>query len=236
MTAPEDPRPQAPGQDDVAPARPRPAAEKARAAVARSRPEPGTGSVEVPATEPVATEPAATGPGAQEPRAVEPVTARRRPGRRGRWLVAGALLALAVLAGYLGYRVQQADAREQARQQALTAARQSALNISSISTQNFAQNVAAVLDGATGQFRQDFSARTGQLEQLLKDNDVSATGSVLEAALQRADRNSATALVVVDSTVKNKQVPEGRTNNYRMKIQVEKVGDRWLTSSLEFVA
>lgn len=152
------------------------------------------------------------------------------------WLVAGALVLLTALAGFLLYKVRSAQLDDQARQQALTAARQSALNISSIGTNDFAAGVARVLDGATGQFRQDFSARTGQLEQLLKDNSVSAQGRVLEAGLVRSDRSSATALVAVDSTVKNKQVPAGRVNNYRMKLELQKVGNRWLTSSLEFVA
>lgn len=235
MTAPEDPRPQArevddeeqpvasrqPGGETTAPD----AEQRARRVGAPSEPlaevsedagdEPFDQTSEDPGDEPV----------------------RRRRGRRiGRWLVAAALVLLTAAAGFLLYQVRSAQLDEQARQQALTAARQSAINISSISTNDFAAGVARVLDGATGQFRQDFSARTGELQQLLKDNNVSAQGNVLEAGLVRSDRRSATALVAVDSTVKNKQVPTGRVNNYRMKLQLEKVGDHWLTSSLEFVA
>lgn len=159
---------------------------------------------------------------------------RRR--RLGRWLVAVALVLLTVVAGFLLFKVRAVQLDDQAREQALTAARQTAINVTSISTKEFATDVARVLDGSTGSFRQDFSARTGQLEQLLKDNDVSAQGRVLEAGVARSDRRTATALLVVDSTVKNKQVPDGRVNTYRMKIDMEKVGDRWLASSLEFVA
>jgi Mce-associated membrane protein len=92
-----------------------------------------------------------------------------------------------------------------------------------------------VLDGATGEFRSDFAARADDLERLLTENEVVADGEVLEAGIVRSDRRSATALVVVDSTVSNTQTPNGRVNSYRMKLELEKVGDRWLTSVLEFV-
>lgn len=146
-----------------------------------------------------------------------------------------AALALAIAAVVLFLRLRSDHADDAAREQALSAARQSALNLSSISSATVARDIARVLDGSTGQFREDFAARTTELTSLLKDNDVSASGTVLDAGIERADRDSATALVVVDSTVKNKAVPDGRVNHYRMKVQVDKVKDQWLTSSLSFV-
>lgn len=278
MTPPEDPRPQATGDqeqqegpgepagqpataDQAEPAgqpepavRPRPAKELARASVARAPQVPPTGApgAEPPAAAPLPEstlaradqpgDPAGASGGDDVAAASDPANAevvggaggRRR--RLGRWLVAAALVLLTATAGFLLYKVRAVQLDDQARQQALTAARQTAINVTSISTKDFATDVARVLDGSTGSFRQDFSARTGQLEQLLKDNDVSAQGRVLEAGVARSDRRTATALLVVDSTVKNKQVPAGRVNTYRMKIDMEKVGDRWLASSLEFVA
>lgn len=188
--------------------------------------------------------------GSDEHRSVEPASpavddgpvpsdGHGRAGRRRPVLIA-ALAAVAVallaLAAFLGYEVRSHKLDDQARQDAVTAARQSALNITSIGTQDFAADVAHVLDGSTGQFRQDFAGRTGELEGLLKDNQVSAEGRILDAAVVRSDRNSATVLVVVDSTVKNKAVPDGRVNSYRMRLQLDKVKDRWLTSALDFVS
>ncbi len=161
------------------------------------------------------------------------------PGRdRNRLLlIAGAAaLILVLVAGLvLGFQVRRDAADATARADALSAARSSALNLTSIDQEAFAEDVAAVLDGATGEFRSDFAARAGDLEQLLTENEVIAEGRVLEAGLVRSDRNSATALVVVDSTVRNTATPDGRVNSYRMRLELEKVGDRWLTSVLEFV-
>jgi Mce-associated membrane protein len=162
------------------------------------------------------------------------------PPRRNRTrlaLYAGAAALLLLLAGalLLGLQLRSAAQEQAARDAALSAARQSALNLTSIDQQDFEDDVAAVLDGATGEFRSDFAARADDLERLLTENDVVAEGQVLESALVRSDRQSATALVVVDSTVRNAATPDGRVNSYRMRLELEKVGDRWLTSVLEFV-
>lgn len=157
---------------------------------------------------------------------------RRTALRIGAAVLAVALIAAALTLAWL-WRGNLLD--ERAREQALTAARQSALNLTSIDQEDFDGDVGRVLDGASGEFRTDFSGRVAQLQQLVEENEVTAEGRVLEAGLVRADRESATALVVVDSRIRNTAVPEGRVNSYRMRLELEKVGDDWRTSSLEFV-
>jgi hypothetical protein len=41
--------------------------------------------------------------------------------------------------------------------------------------------------------------------------------------------------VVVDATVRNTENPRGGVNTYRMKLELERQGEQWLTSMLEFV-
>jgi Mce-associated membrane protein len=159
----------------------------------------------------------------------------RDRGRLALYASAAVLLLLLVAAVLLGLQLRSAAQEQAARDAALSAARQSALNLTSIDQEDFEQDVANVLDGATGDFRSDFAARVRDLERLLTENEVIAEGQILEAAIVRADRRSATALVVVDSTVRNTATPDGRVNSYRMKLELEKVGDQWLTSMLEFV-
>ena len=144
-------------------------------------------------------------------------------------------LALLVAAGVLALQLTSYLKADERREDALAAARQSALNLTSIDRENFAEDVQRVVDGATGAFRTDFEMRSEQLETVLQENEVSSEGKVIEAGLVRADDRTATALVVVDSTVRNTAAPEGRVNTYRMRLQLERVGDRWLTSMLEFV-
>ena len=148
----------------------------------------------------------------------------------------GVLLALlAVAALVLGLRVREAQAAEDRRSDALRYAQQMALNLTSISVQELDTDIEQVLDGATGEFEEDFARRSDNLREVLTTNEVVSQGKVLEAALVRADDETATALVVVDATVRNAANPQGGVNTYRMKLELERQGDRWLTSLLEFV-
>lgn len=148
----------------------------------------------------------------------------------------GALLLLVCAAAVLGsLKLRELDQRQDARLAAVAAARQEALNLTSIDTRDIDADLKAVLDGATGGFKTDFAQRSADLRRVLTENNVIAEGNVLEAALVRADDATATVLVVVDSTVKNKAAPKGRANTYRMQLDLEKRDGRWLTSTLQFV-
>lgn len=178
-----------------------------------------------------------TSPDVPTPPAAPPAVAAPAAATRSGVLVVLALLCvlLAVVAVVLGVRLRGYAQTEDARSDALRAARQSALNLTTIDVAQFDEAVQRVLEGATGDFRQEFEDNSENLEKLLTENEVDADGSVISAGLVRSDRSNATALVVVDSTVRNTAVPEGRLNTYRMQIDVERVDGRWLTSSLRFV-
>lgn len=173
------------------------------------------------------------GSGTQEP------TASPSPSTGGRRRLLLALSALAVLllvaVVVLAVLVQRGAADEDQREAIVTAARQSALNLTSIDNENFEADVRLVLDGATGAFRADFESRAGELEQVLTENEVVSEGEVLETAVLRNDETTATALVVVDGDVSNTAAPEGRVNTYRMRLELELVDGVWKTSMLEFV-
>lgn len=184
---------------------------------------------------------------APEQEAVEPdqatpepaeVEATRPTGRRLFWSVLALAVTITVLAAALvvgAVIVRHDSQRNAARQAAVAAARQEALNLTSIDGQNIDADLQRVLDNATGGFRTDFAARSKDLKTVLVQNKVVSQGRVLEAALVRSDLTTATALVVVDSTVKNTAAPKGRANTYRMMLDLELHGNRWLTSSLQFV-
>ena len=142
---------------------------------------------------------------------------------------------LAAGAAFSALQLSRQSEAEDRRQEVLTAARQAALNITSIDNEDFQNDVDLVLEGATGAFRADFEARSKDLESVLVENQVVSEGTVVEAGIVRSDERTATALVVVDGNVRNTAAPEGRVNTYRMKLELERPGGRWLTSMLEFV-
>jgi Mce-associated membrane protein len=167
-----------------------------------------------------------------------PVSASSAP-RRAPVVLVTVLVVLLVLlaAGALLGAVKLRDARQRddARAAAVAAARQEALNLTSIDGKDIDADLRRVQDGATGGFAKDFADRAKDLKSVLTENAVLAEGHVIDAALVRGDLDTATVLVVVDSTVKNKAAPSGRQNTYRMQLDLERHGSRWLTSALQFV-
>jgi Mce-associated membrane protein len=133
----------------------------------------------------------------------------------------------------LGLRDQrEADQR---RQDILAAARQSALNFTSLDYRHYDRDSANVLKSATGDFKKQFAAQTEQLTQLVAENRSVSQGQVLEAGIVRSDEHAASVLVVADSKVTNTAVPKGEARTYRLRLDLVQRGGRWLTSDVEFV-
>ena len=149
-------------------------------------------------------------------------------------LIAATVLT-AVVAGWLGFALYDRHETEQRRQDLLAAARQSALNFTSLDYRHYDRDSANVLESATGDFKKQFAAQTGELTQLVAQNKSVSEGQVLEAGIVRSDENSARVLVVADSRVTNTAAPKGEARTYRLQLDLVHRDGRWLTSDVEFV-
>ncbi|MGW4518491.1 hypothetical protein ACWEO4_42830 [Streptomyces sp. NPDC004393] len=149
-------------------------------------------------------------------------------------LVAATVLTT-VLCVWVGLKLSDQRAAEQRRQDILAAARQSALNFTSLDYRHYDRDSGDVLKGATGEFKKEFAAQTAQLTKLVEQNKSVSEGQVLEAGIVRSDARSARVLVVADSKVTNTAAPEGQTRTYRLQLDLARVAGRWLTSDVTFV-
>ncbi|OBG86891.1 Mce protein [Mycobacterium sp. E136] len=144
-----------------------------------------------------------------------------------------AFLALLGATGLLGWQLWQErqvdDAGEQARQAAVNYAQ----TLTSIDSAKVDENFDAVLDGATGEFKDMYSQSSNQLRQLLIDNKATAHGVVLESAVQSATKDTAVVLLFVDQSVSNTNVPDPRIDRSRIKMTMEYVDGRWRASKVE---
>ncbi|MFG3207723.1 hypothetical protein [Streptomyces sp. NPDC048192] len=159
-------------------------------------------------------------------------------GTRIRLLPAGLVAATVlttVLAVWLGLKLSDQSAAEQRRQDVLAAARQSALNFTSLDYRHYDRDSRAVLQGATGDFKKQFAAQTAQLTKLVAQNKSVSEGQVLEAGIVRSDAHTARVLVVADSKVTNTAAPDGQARTYRLQLDLVRVAGRWLTSDVTFV-
>ncbi|MFI1767907.1 hypothetical protein ACH41H_38490 [Streptomyces sp. NPDC020800] len=149
-------------------------------------------------------------------------------------LVAATVLTT-MLSVWLGLKLADQRAAEHRRQDVLSAARQSALNFTSLDYRHYDRDSGNVLKGATGDFKKQFAAQTEQLTKLVAQNKSVSEGQVLEAGVVRSDARSARVLVVADSKVTNAAAPEGQARTYRLQLDLVRVDGRWLTSDVAFV-
>lgn len=173
--------------------------------------------------------------GMSRPRAIGARLARARSGRA--WTVGLAMTTVltTALTIWLSLGLYDQHDRAQRRQDLLAAARQSALNFTSLDYRHYDRDSANVLEGATGDFKKQFAAQTEQLTKLVAENKSVSEGQVLEAGIVRSDAHSARVLVVADSKVTNTAAPRGEARTYRLQLDLVYRDGRWLTSDVEFV-
>lgn len=168
---------------------------------------------------------------------VEPPTSRRwrRPSRRTLAVGAGAVLLAGALAaaGVLGWQVRNQRIVDDAGQQAMAAAQQYAVILTAVDAAKLDSNFAAVLDGATGEFKDMYSQSSAGLKQVLIDNKAKATGTVLAAGIKSATPDKVEVMLFVDQSVTNALNPEPRLDRNRIIMTMEKVDGRWLAGNVE---
>ena len=170
--------------------------------------------------------------GAPDPPAREPMSAVRRAMLLGLAMT----VALAVLVGWLGFRAHQSELEQAQRGQFLQVARQGALNLTTIDWQKAESDVQRILDGATGQFHDDFAKRSQPFVDVVKKAKSTTVGTITGAGLESQTADSAQVLVAVTVTTSNIGAPQPDPHAWRMRISVQKVGDQAKVSNVEFVA
>lgn len=163
----------------------------------------------------------------------KPPTAPNWRRRALRGAVAAGFVVLLAAVGFLGWQLWQERQITQAGEQARQAATDYAQVLTSIDSDKVDENFDAVLDGATGEFKDMYSQSSSQLRQLLIDNKASAHGVVLESAVQSATKDKAVVLLFVDQSVSNTNVPDPRIDRSRIKMTMEYVDGRWRASKVE---
>jgi Mce-associated membrane protein len=142
---------------------------------------------------------------------------------------------LAGLVGWLGFRAHQSQQVQAQRSQFLQVARQGALNLTTIDWQHAEADVHRILDGATGEFYDDFAKRSEPFIEVLKKAQAKTVGTITEAGLESQTADSAQALVAVSVQTSNAGEAEQVPRAWRMRIDVQKVGDQVKVSNVGFV-
>ncbi len=147
-----------------------------------------------------------------------------------------AVLGLAGLCGWLGFRAYESRTAADERNLFLQVGRQGALNLTTIDFQHADADVQRILDSATGTFYDDFQARAQPFVQVVKQAQSKSVGTVSEAGIKSVSDDGADVLVAVTVKTSNAGAAEQEPRAWRMNITVQKVGDEAKVANVRFVS
>lgn len=150
-----------------------------------------------------------------------------------RWSAALVLLAGLAGAGYEGWLLFAQHQKDIAAEQALDAAQKYAVMLTSTDPNAIDQNIANILDGATGEFKDMYTKASPQLRKALIDNKVASHGAVLDSAVKSAVTDTVEVLLFVKQSISNSATPSPRTDITPVTMRMEKVDGRWLASKVD---
>ena len=97
-------------------------------------------------------------------------------------------------------------------------------------------SVDRVAEGATGEFKKQYSRSTEGVLQVLKQEKSVMEGKVLWAGVVDVDQDSATVIAATSGTVANQQTKnQPVSRNFRLRLDLVREDGRWLTNDLQFV-
>ncbi|MCP3421389.1 hypothetical protein [Nocardioides pinisoli] len=160
--------------------------------------------------------------------------------RAGRWVAGGlavVLLALLVATGLVvAGRDEVDEGLTTAQHDVAAAARTEALAFLTVDHRDMDPLVDAVLDGATGDFAEQYAAQRETLTSEAVRTEARSTPEVVALGVGDQDDDSATVLVAANSTVTNAGTgSDGQVRYYRLRLRLVREDGRWLTSDLRFV-
>ena len=152
------------------------------------------------------------------------------------------LVVVVVIAGLLAFAGERAwswrdqvDSGNQ-RDAAVAAASAEVTKLISVSAKDSDEAFRELLAGATASFRSDLEKQASQLQKALAANEVDAKGTVVSAGVGQFADSQATVYVAATGTVANSGSATPQSRDYRVKLEMRKVGNKWLVAGLEFVA
>ena len=155
-----------------------------------------------------------------------------------RWmLVVGSLMiaGLTGLTAWLGWNVHQQRLIADQRAAFLQAARQGALNLTTIDWQHAEPDVQRIVNSATGTFFDEFSKRSQSFIDVVKQSQTKSEGTIVAAGLESESDGDAQVLVAMNVKILDARAADQPLRSWRMRVSVHKVDDQVKVSNVEFV-
>lgn len=135
------------------------------------------------------------------------------------------------------FAVQSTEERDTNRAEYVQTARQTVINLTTISADSAKEDIQRVLTMASGEFKTEFDGRIDPFTEIVKQAKVTSNGEVIEAAIENEDEKSARVLIAAKQTLTNAGQEEPQNRFYRFRVTVTRGDDGNLSASnVEFVA
>ncbi|GAC1591472.1 MAG: hypothetical protein NVS3B21_10040 [Acidimicrobiales bacterium] len=153
-----------------------------------------------------------------------------------RQLLVGVALILVIAAAQRCWAWRDQVDLAHSREVAVAAATTEVTKLISVSARGSRKAFDELIAGATSGFRDDLRAQATQLEKALGASSVKSEGTVVSAGLTNSSADRATVIIAATGTVSNSSTSSPERRDYRIKVELSRIDDRWLVSALEFVA
>lgn len=147
----------------------------------------------------------------------------------------GAVL-MALVAAIAFVATRPAGELTQVHREVAAAAEREVVAFLEVDHRDMEARVDAVMEGATGEFAEQYAARQDELVREAIENRSVSTAEVVAIGVGRLDGDSAEVLVAADTLVSNRRTEErAEPHYYRLRLSMVREGDRWLTAGLQVV-
>ncbi|KAA1421888.1 hypothetical protein F0U44_06370 [Nocardioides humilatus] len=150
-------------------------------------------------------------------------------------LVALTVIALAAVAwqGLVMYQDREDDAQRDA---AVAVARDQVLDLTTLDSESIDDKLEAMGKRLSGDFKRQFDGFADTFADVVADDNIRATGEVKSVAVDQFDGESAVVLVATSAEVAHGKSDKTTAKDYRVRVELDRKGDDWLITGMEFVA
>ncbi|AOW95022.1 h domain protein [Rhodococcus sp. WMMA185] len=143
------------------------------------------------------------------------------------------VVALAAVVGFLSYDRWQDDLAQQARTEAVEAAKDQAVAMLAYDFTDVDDQLASAADGLTGGFRDEYTTLVRDtIGPGAKEKQLTVQVSVQAAAPVSTTPTEAVVLLYLNQITTSAEAPEARTSGSRVRVSLQKIDDRWLVDRL----
>jgi len=148
------------------------------------------------------------------------------------FLVTALALGVVTWQGTAWFQDHRSDDRRQA---AVEVAEDQVLDLTTLDTKTVHAKLKAMGERLSGDFKRQFDGFSKTFAQAVTADKISATGRVRSVAISSYDEDKASVLVATTVQVSDGDKKQATQRDYRMRVLLDRDGDAWLVTGMEFV-